>query len=149
MTRERIKSTFDPKVKVFQTKMPPFGMRKLRTFCELFWMDINELKEDEDYPLLGRIILCMIPKTIQVLKKANPDFPFGKVLRIDPSYNGEKDFSAKAAIQEDEAYIGDNLIFKIQIKCQPDATSYTCRIEIYENRNIVFAGTFKLGVKPE
>lgn len=137
----RIQCGFDPTKKVYSVGMEKFTEKELKKFCELFLMDIEDLKcpKSGNYILLGRIALCMIPKTIKKIKEENDHFPIKKVGRIDPSYS-------KNMVQENVMYLEDDLVFRIQIINHKDK-EYLSRIEISRDEYITFAGLFKISEK--
>ncbi len=143
----QIISNIDPMVEIFETIMPKFELTKLEDFCHLFEMDIDKDVTDEETGqklLLGRIILCLLPKTIRKIKEEKPHFPMTDVFRISPSHRG---------IQENPIFIDDELFFRIQIKvpCEKNGSfkKTCCVIEICKDACIVFSGVFHLYEKLE
>ncbi len=141
----RIISMFNPDEKIFQTAMPLFGIEELKTFYNLFKMDLEKDAEYEKtgrYLLLGRIVLCLIPQTIRKLKEEDPSFQITDVYRLDPSYGN-------GGIKENLMCLDDTLVFRIQIRHpgyeEGEFIRSTCQIEISKEDNyIVFSGLFKL-----
>jgi hypothetical protein len=134
---KKIDCMFAPNEKVHEISMKKITERMLRTYCKLFGLVIDDyfLRSDR-YSVPGMMILDFFRSTIAKLYDEDNDFPIKKADGIDISCG---------TTLENRIYTGDKLIFRAQkrfVEKKSHCIKALCRVEIYRNESIVFAGIF-------
>ncbi len=135
----KIEDMFASSEKIYEVKMSPIPQANLVAYCKLFKLSIDKYfyrPSVDKYFIPGLYVLDMFRETIEKLHGADESFPISQVDGIDPGCT---------STLENRIFVNDELNFQTQIRCiskDSHKIKIVCRIQIYRNTSIVFAGMF-------